>query len=212
MRVRNGLVSVVAAVSLAVLGTGGVSVAHAAGPSGTAPSSGRAAVAACQLTLAQLTSKVMAEVQAQYPSVTTLMLASGESPTGPTTVMTDVTHWEFVINNSAEGAVGSVDVLADLDGTISGMTTNAQRWGGVLPIIPPVTMEPTEAYSILQAAGHTDAYQFVSLVKPLVADPHLQYHFSNTLGGQGYAVNTDVPHTVAPILPGALGALEPDDC
>jgi len=91
--------------------------------------------------------------------------------------------------------------------TISGITSHAQQWGGVLPITLPVGLDPAEAYRILAEAGHPDAFQFVSLVKPLVADPHPQYHFSDTRGGsEGFAVNTDVPHIVQPILGGTLGA------
>jgi hypothetical protein len=217
VRVRNGLACVIAAASLAVLGTGGMTAAQAAVRSGTSSPSHAEATRAAQLTLEQLTSEVMARVHSEYPTVTTLMLASGESPSGPTTTMTDVTQWEYVINNSTQGAIGSVDVKADLDGTIASVTTHAQRWGGVQPIALPVTMDPTEAYAILVEAGDGGPYQFVSLVKPLIANAHVQYHFSNMRGGsEGWAVNTDEPHTVSPILGGALGStlggFEPTGC
>ncbi|GAA2139421.1 hypothetical protein GCM10009760_21660 [Kitasatospora kazusensis] len=223
MRLRTSLACTVAALSFAAMAGGGAGAAQAAAPRtalapvGSAVPAGaglRASAVRAQLTLAQLTDKVLAQVKAQYPTVTTLMLASGEAPGGPTTDMAQVTQWEFVVNNTAQGPVGSVDVEADLGGTVSGITTHAQRWGGVLPITLPITMDPTEAYGIVATAGHPGPYQFVALVKPLVAGPHLQYHFSNVRGGnQGYSVNTDEPHTVSPIGGGAtLGAPEPPEC
>lgn len=214
MRIRTSIGCAFAALGLTVLGGGGgLSAAQAAEPLGVSSPAGAQTRAATQLTLAELTDAVLAQVKAQYPTVTTLMLASGESPSGPTTDMAQVTQWEFVVNNSVAGPVGSVDVQADLDGTVSGITPHAQRWGGVLAIGLPITMEPAEAYAILVAAGHPEPYQYVSLVKPLVADPHVQYHFSTTRGGsQGFSVNTDVPHTVAPILGGTLGEPEPPEC
>ena len=210
MRARSRIAVAIAAAGLMVLGTGGMTAAQAVARPGVSAPSGLEGTRAVQLTLSQLTREVLDRVREDYPTVTTLMLASGESPSGPTRDMSDVTQWEFVLNNSEQGAVGSVDVKADLDGAIFSVTTHAQRWGGVQPIALPVAMDPAEAYAILVEAGHTDAYQFVSLVKPLVANAHLQYHFSNIRGGSiGYAVNTDEPHTVSPILGSGLGGLEP---
>ncbi|WP_052070251.1 hypothetical protein [Streptacidiphilus albus] len=209
---RKTLGCTVAALGLAVLG-GALSPAQAATARHTTHRTAERAAAADQLTLAQLTDKVLEHVQAEYPTVTTLMLASGESPSGPTTDMAKVTRWDFVLNNSVAGAIGSVEVAADLDGTVSGIRTNAQRWGGVLPIDLPITLQPAEAYDILAGAGHAEAFQFVSLVKPLVPDARTQYHFSNVRGGsQGWAVDMNRPHEVRPILGSGLGSLEPGDC
>ena len=213
---RKTLGCTVAALGLAVLG-GALSPAQAA-TTHTVPTLGvthQAAHRANQLTLSQLTDKVLEHVQAAYPTVSTLMLASGESPSGPTTDMAKVTRWDFVLNNSVAGPIGSVEVAADLDGTVSGITPHAQRWGGVLPISLPITLQPAEAYAILAGAGHADAFQFVSLVKPLVPDARTQYHFSNVRGGsQGWAVDMNKPHEVRPILgaDAGLGALQPGDC
>ena len=207
MTIRMSLGCTVAALTLAALGGSGLSTAQAAVPSRTASPVGSQTVAAQRLTLPLLAQEVLERVRTEYPTVTTLMLASGESPSGPTRDMAQVSSWEFVVNNSAQGPIGSVDVRADLDGSISAITPHAQRWGGVLPISLPITMDPAEAYRILVAAGHDDPFQYVSLVKPLVADPHEQYHFSDRLGsGDGWAVNVDEPHTVSPILGGSLGA------
>ena len=209
---RKTLGCTVAALGLAVLG-GALSPAQAATTHHNTHRAAQRAAAAAQLTLAQLTDEVLEHVQAEYPTVTQLMLASGESPSGPTTDMAKVTHWDFVINNSVAGAVGSVEVAADLNGTVGGIRTHAQRWGGVLPINLPITLQPAEAYDILAGAGHAEAFQFVSLVKPLVPDARTQYHFSNVRGGsQGWAVDMNPPHEVRPILGSGLGSLEPGDC
>lgn len=209
MRIRKTLGCTVAALGLAVLG-GALSPAQAATghPATTLGGTRQAAHRAAQLTLAQLTDVVLEHVQAEYPTVSTLMLASGESPSGPTTDMARVTRWDFVLNNSVAGPIGSVEVAADLDGAVSGIRTHAQRWGGVLPITLPITLQPAEAYDILAGAGHADAFRFVSLVKPLVPDARTQYHFSNMRGGsQGWAVDMNPPHKVRPILGRGLGSL-----
>ena len=207
MTIRMRLGCTVAALTLAALGGGSLSAAQAAVPQGASSPVRSLTAPAHRLTLQTLTRVVLERVRAEYPTVTTLMLASGESPSGPTRDMAQVSKWEFVVNNSQPGPVGSVDVKADLDGSISAVTPHAQRWGGVLPLDPPVPLSPAEAYRILVAAGHDQPFQFVSLVKPLVAHPHTQYHFSDRLGGsEGWAVNVYHPHTVSPILGGSLGA------
>ncbi|MFF1768015.1 hypothetical protein, partial [Streptomyces sp. NPDC058249] len=140
--------------------------------------------------LSQLLEKATAPVKAEYPKAD-LMLAEGEAPGGPTSKMADVTDWRFVFNTNADQprAKKSVEISGNLDGAVGRMKGNATPWAGVMPISTQKLMSPSDAYNVLKT---DQAYQYVSLVKPLNADPHLQYHFSKTRGGcDGFAVNTD---------------------
>jgi hypothetical protein len=201
MRLKNSVVSAVVAVGLAVTGFAGASAAQAVTKtSRTAPAAPSAPSASNeQLTLQQLLDLTRTEVHDLFPNAT-LMLADGSSPTGPTRDMTQVTDWHLVYNtNDAASRIKSIELFAYLDGQINEPIYRTQPWGGVLPIRHEIGLSPEEAYAILVRAGHGNAYKYVSLVKPLVFRPELQYHFSNIRGGcDGFAVNVD-GHAVNPI-------------
>ncbi|MEV4442279.1 hypothetical protein AB0K09_25385 [Streptomyces sp. NPDC049577] len=139
-----------------------------------------------RLSLAELTERATAKVRPDHPQAV-LMVAEGDAPAGPTRDMSRVSHWRFVFNDRGNS---SAEVSGDLDGTLGPVRVHGSRWVGALPIEEKVTMTPAEAYARLTAAGHGDAFRYVSLVKPMGTPPwRLQYHFSHHPGGcDGYAV------------------------
>ncbi|MFF4734768.1 hypothetical protein ACFY2W_02540 [Streptomyces sp. NPDC001262] len=141
-----------------------------------------------QLSLPELVERATDRVRAAHPQAV-LMLAAGDSPGGPVRDMDRVTHWRFVFNNRDNS---SEEISGSLDGTLGPVTPHTGRWMGVLAIGELPAMTPDQAYDRLEAAGHGDAYRYVSLVKPMGTPPwHLQYHFSQHPGGcDGYAVFT----------------------
>ncbi|MFF1630316.1 hypothetical protein [Streptomyces sp. NPDC058272] len=207
MKMRRSFAAVVVSSTIAVIGSAGAGAAfaspapaHSADPSAhsadpSAHSADPSAHSADPSTptatdLSQLLEKATAPVKAEYPKAD-LMLAEGEAPGGPTSKMADVTDWRFVFNTNADQprAKKSVEISGNLDGAVGRMKGNATPWAGVMPISTQKLMSPSDAYNVLKT---DQAYQYVSLVKPLNADPHLQYHFSKTRGGcDGFAVNTD---------------------
>jgi hypothetical protein len=191
MKLRSRLAAIVVACGLAAGGIVGAGAAQAVPPA-AAVSVRHEMRAADQLSLQQLLDAVADEVHYLFPQAT-LMVANGSSPSGKTKDMSQVTDWRLVYNtNDTASRIKSLEVHATLEGEIVGTIYHTSPWGGVLPITGEVGLTPEEAYAILQDAGHTGAYQYVALVKPLVARPHLQYHFSNIRGGcDGYAVNVD---------------------
>jgi hypothetical protein len=201
MRLRIGFVSAAIACGLAVTGFAGASAARAVTPAPahvhSAPAAPHQAVE--QLTLQQLLDLTRVEVHDLFPSAT-LMLADGSSPSGPTRDMTQVTAWRLIYNtNDAASRIKSLEIHANLDGQLNQPIYHTLPWGGVEPIRHEIGLSPEQAYAILVRAGHDNAYQYVSLVKPLVFNPQLQYHFSNIRGGcDGFAVNVD-GHAVNPI-------------
>ncbi|MEV5239065.1 hypothetical protein AB0K89_08110 [Streptomyces cinnamoneus] len=201
MELKARLVAPIAACAFVATGMLGANAAQAAVP--VAPSaSGPAAHVAqgvTQLSLQQLTELVTLRVHLEYPNAK-LLLADGSAPGGRTRDISKVTDWRFVFNTAdRQSDVKSVQIKATLGGEVGPMTTYRSPWIGVAVIDGPTYLSPAQAYDILKRAGHGDAYQYVSLVKPVVAKPHLQYHFSNIRGGcDGYAVNVD-DHAVNPI-------------
>jgi hypothetical protein len=191
MRLRNGIASAILACGLTLTGIAGAGAARAEAPTTAAMQPApQAAVEA--LTLQQLLDLTRIEVHDLFPDAT-LMLADGSSPTGPTTDMTQVTDWRLIYNtNDSRSRIKSLEIDANLDGQINQPIYHTLPWGGVLDIRREIGLSPEEAYKVLQAAGHGNAYQYVALVKPLVFNPQLQYHFSNIRGGcDGFAVNVD---------------------
>ncbi|MGW1073671.1 hypothetical protein [Streptomyces sp. NPDC002537] len=192
MKLGKRFVAPVAVCALAATGVIGAGAAQAApqAPHPVTASAQRTVRVVDELSLDQLTELVTDRVRLEYPGAK-LMLADGSSPTGPTRDMSRVTDWRFVFN-TGQSAVRSVEITAKLDGEIGSLVTHRSPWGGVMVIDEPVDLTPAEAYDILRDAGHGQAFQYVSLVKPLVFKPHLQYHFSGIRGGcDGYAVNVD---------------------
>lgn len=192
MKLRRSVAVLVAACGLSVTGIAGAGAAQAVTPSGGPVAIARALRGEEQLSLQQLLDLATHKVRGTYPNAS-LMLADGASPTGSTRNMEDVTDWRLVYNtNDASSQVKSLELYTTLEGEISHPVLHNQPWGGVVRIPDQVGLSPDLAYSILMAAGHDDPYQYVSLVKPLIANPHLQYHFSNIRGGcDGFAVNVD---------------------
>ncbi|GHC70458.1 hypothetical protein [Streptomyces cinnamoneus] len=194
MKLKARLVAPVAACAFVATGMLGAGAAQAAVPVVPVAAGPAAHVAqgVAQLSLQQLTELVTLRVHLEYPNAK-LMLADGSAPGGRTQDVSKVTDWRFVFNTAdRQSAVKSVQVKATLNGEVGPLTTYRAPWGGVAAIDGPTYLSPAQAYDILKRAGHGDAYQYVSLVKPLVAKPHLQYHFSNIRGGcDGYAVNVD---------------------
>ncbi|MQY10207.1 hypothetical protein SRB5_03140 [Streptomyces sp. RB5] len=193
MKLRNSVAAVIIACGLAATGIAGAGAAQAVSPAAAPTVSVRhEAKTADQLSLQQLLDVVADEVRDTFPNAT-LMVADGSSPSGKTQDMSQVTDWRLVYNtNDSTSRIKSLELHATLEGEIDQPIYHTSPWGGVLPITAEVGLTPEEAYTILQDAGHGDAYQYVALVKPLVAQPHLQYHFSNIRGGcDGYAVNVD---------------------
>ncbi|MFE4590543.1 hypothetical protein [Streptomyces laurentii] len=191
MRLRISVAAVVAACGLAAGGIAGAGPAQAVTPA--APVSLRHQEKyADQLCLWQLIDLVTAQVHETYPDAT-LMLADGSSPSGPTTDMSKVTDWVLIYNTNTPGSsVQALEIHATLEGEIDEPVPHTVPWGGTLPITERVSLSPAKAYAVLKEAGHGDAYEFVSLLRPLVPQSHLQYHFSHTRGGcDGYAVNVD---------------------
>ncbi|MFI1801232.1 hypothetical protein ACH427_28345 [Streptomyces sp. NPDC020379] len=142
--------------------------------------------ARAELSLLDLIGRATNRVRESDPQAV-LMVAAGDSPSGPTRDMAEVTHWRFVFNNRDNS---SAEISGDLDGTLGPVTEHKSRWVGALPVDEEITMTPAQAYDRLVDAGHGDAFRYVSLVKPMGTPPwHLQYHFSNHPGGcDGYAV------------------------
>ncbi|KJY41734.1 hypothetical protein VR41_11310 [Streptomyces sp. NRRL B-1568] len=196
MNLKNSVACALAACCLTAFGVTGMAGGTAQAAAFTAGHDGNATA---QLSLQQLTDKVSARIKHDYPNAK-LMLADGSSPSGPTKDMSKVTAWRFVFNTpDGPSGVKSVEVPADLSGKIGGIVKHPSPWGGVYAIDKRTPLTPAEAYDILRRAGHDQAYQYVSLVKPLVFKAHLQYHFSGKRGGcNGYAVNVD-DHAVNPI-------------
>ncbi|MBR7835439.1 hypothetical protein KDL01_19345 [Actinospica durhamensis] len=194
MKIKNILAATVVAGALATTGILGAGAAQAATPlRAAAPAATLAELRdAHQLTLLELIDVVRYDVRESFPT-STLMLADGASPSGPTTDMYKVTDWRFVFNtNDPTSRIKSLQVNATLAGAIQPPTYYTAPWGGVASIPDWVGMSPELAYHILRTAGHGNAYQYVSLLKPLVANPQLQYHFSNIRGGcDGFAVNVN---------------------
>ncbi|WP_438489956.1 hypothetical protein [Streptomyces sp. S186] len=190
MKLRNSLAVVIVACGLAVTGVAGTGAAQAATPASASVAHG--VKAADQLSLQQLLDAAADEVHMTFPNAT-LMVADGSSPSGKTQDMSQVTDWRLVYNtNDGASRIKSIELHATLEGEIDQPVYHTSSWAGVMPITDQAGLTPDEAYTVLQDAGHGDAYQYVSLVKPLVARPHLQYHFSNIRGGcDGYAVNVD---------------------
>ena len=191
MRLRNGAAAVAVTCGLAVTGIAGAGAAQAVTPT-TAAVKSAPHKSVQQMSLQQMLDVVRHQVQSSYPAAT-LMVAAGDSPSGKTKDMSKVTDWQLVYNtNDSSSEIQSVEVHATLQGDIGKQIPHTQPWGGVMAVRDEIGMTPEKAYSILQSAGYHDAYQYVSVVKPLVADARLQYHFSNTPGGcDGYAVNVD---------------------
>ncbi|PNE36989.1 hypothetical protein [Streptomyces noursei] len=190
MKLGNSVAAVIVACGLAVTGIAGTGAAQAATPASA--SVGQGAKAADQLSLQQLLDAAADEVHMTFPKAT-LMVADGSSPSGKTQDMSQVTDWRLVYNTGdGTSRIKSIELHATLEGEIDQPIYHTSSWAGVMPINGQAGLTPDEAYGILQDAGLGDAYQYVSLVKPLVARPHLQYHFSNIRGGcDGYAVNVD---------------------
>ncbi|MFK0289804.1 hypothetical protein ACIQU6_04825 [Streptomyces sp. NPDC090442] len=192
MKLRNGVAAVVVACGLAVTGIAGTGAAQATTPASAATPVSHGVKTADQLSLQQLLDAAADEVHTTFPHAT-LMVADGSSPSGKTQDMSQVTDWRLVYNtNNSASRIKSLELHATLGGEIDQPIYHTSSWAGVMPITDQAGLTPDEAYSILQDAGHGAAYQYVSLVKPLVARPHLQFHFSNIRGGcDGYAVNVD---------------------
>jgi hypothetical protein len=190
MKLRHGVALLVAACGFSMTGIAGAGAAQAVAPPSAAAVSAHD-VRWAQMPLQQLLDLATHKVKGTFPDAT-LMLADGSSPTGPTRDMDQVTDWRLIYNTNDGGAVKSLELYTTLEGEISHPVFRNQPWGGVVSIPADIGISPDLAYSILQDAGHRDAYQYVSLVKPLIAHPHLQYHFSNIRGGcDGFAVNVD---------------------
>ena len=192
MKIRNLIAATLLAGGLATTGLVGSGAAQAA-TSATATVAALSQLrAADQLSLRQLLDVVGYEVRMSFPKAT-LMVAEGSSPSGPTTDMAEVTDWRLVYNtNDPASPVKSLEVRATLAGAIDAPTYHGSPWGGVVSIPDQVAMSPEEAYHLLRAAGYGYPFQYVSLVKPLVAQPRLQYHFSNIRGGcDGYSVTVE---------------------
>lgn len=192
MKIRKIVAAMLVAGGLATTGLVGAGAAQAATSATTTVASLSQLRAADQLSLRQLLDVVGFEVRITFPNAT-LMVAEGGSPTGPTTDIANVTDWRLVYNtNDAAARVKSLEIHATLAGQIDAPIYHTAPWGGVVSIPDQVAMSPEQAYRILRDAGHGSAFQYVSLVKPLVAQPRLQYHFSNIRGGcDGYSVNVD---------------------
>ncbi|MFF3748667.1 hypothetical protein [Streptomyces kronopolitis] len=148
--------------------------------------------------LAKMIRIVTRKVNEGHPTGTQFMLAQGTAPTGPTTDMSEFTQWYFVFNTDDSH---TIEVQASIDGEVRSISERPGHWGGVMPIGVSPKMSMQDAYALIQAAGYAKGFQFVSLVKPLIAEPHLQYHFENEFAGsgRGYAVNID-SGTVSPIF------------
>ncbi len=192
MKIRKIVAATVVAGALATSGIVGSAAAQAATATAVSVTARPDVRAANELTLLQLLDVVRYEVRMRFPSAT-LMVAEGRSPSGPTTDMAKVTDWQLVYNtNDASTPVKSLQIHATLAGEIDAPVYHSVPWGGVVAIPDRVGMSPEIAYSLLRQAGHGNPYAYVSLVKPLIANPRLQYHFSQTQGGcDGYAVNVD---------------------
>ena len=192
MKIRNIVAAMLVAGGLATTGLVGTGAAQAATSATATVASLSQLRAADQLSLRQLLDVVGFEVRLTFPNAT-LMVAEGSSPTGPTSDIADVTDWRLVYNTNDDAArVKSLEIHATLAGQIDAPVYHTSQWGGVVAIPDQVGMSPEQAYRILRDAGHGHPYQYVSLVKPLVAQPRLQYHFSNIPGGcDGYSVNVD---------------------
>lgn len=200
MKFRNGVAVLIAACGFSLTGISGAGAAQAVTPPAAVRAVPFAALRADQqLTLQELLDRATHKVRGTYPNAS-LMLADGSSPTGPTRDMEKVTDWVLVYNtNDPSIPVKALKLFTDLEGDISAPELLNSPWGGVSRIPDQVGLSPELAYEILDYAGHGDAYEFVSLLKPLVANPHLQYHFSNRRGGcDGYAVFVDT-YAVTPI-------------
>jgi hypothetical protein len=200
MKLRNGVAVLIAACGLSLTGVSGASAAQVVTPPAAVRADALGALRADQqLTLQELLDRATHKVRGTYPNAS-LMLADGSSPTGPTRDMDKVTDWVLVYNtNDPSIPVKSLTLYTDLEGDISHPVLHNAPWGGVARIPDQVGLSPDLAYEILEYAGHGDAYEFVSLLKPLVANPHLQYHFSHHRAGcDGYAVNVD-DYAVNPI-------------
>ncbi|WP_143765126.1 hypothetical protein [Catenulispora acidiphila] len=198
MKLRRSVAVLVAACGFSLASIAGAA-AQVATPSTTPVALSHVLRGEEQLSLQQLLDIASHKVRGTYPNAT-LMLADGASPTGSTRNMDEVTDWRLIYNtNDAGSPVKSLELYATLEGEISHPVLRDQPWGGTVSIPNQVGISPDLAYSILMDAGHNDPYQYVSLVKPLIANPHLQYHFSNIRGGcDGYAVNVD-DYAVNPI-------------
>ncbi|MGW2369376.1 hypothetical protein ACWCZ5_27810 [Streptomyces sp. NPDC001667] len=138
------------------------------------------------LSLLDLVGRATDRVRESDPQAV-LLVAAGDSPSGPTRDMAKVTHWRFIFNNRDNS---SAEISGDLDGSLGPVIRHDSRWVGALPVDEEITMTPAQAYDRLEDAGHGEAFRYVSLVKPMGTPPwHLQYHFSNHPGGcDGYAV------------------------
>jgi hypothetical protein len=199
MKLRNGVAVLVAVCGFSLTGVSGAGAAQAVTPRAAVPAAAVNALRGEQLTLQELLDRATHKVRGTYPNAS-LMLADGSSPTGPTRDMDEVTDWVLVYNTNDPGIpVKSLSLYTDLGGDISHVVPHNAPWGGVARIPDQIGLTPDLAYSILDYAGHGDAYEYVSLLKPLVANPHLQYHFSHHRAGcDGYAVNVD-DYAVNPI-------------
>lgn len=192
MKIRHIVAAMLVAGGLATTGLVGTGAAQAATSATATVASLSQFRAADQLSLLQLLDVVRYDVRATFPNAR-LMVAEGSSPNGPTTDIADVTDWRLIYNTyDSASRVKSLEVHATLAGEIDAPIYHTAPWGGVVAIPDQVGMSPEDAYRILREAGYGRPYQYVALVKPLVAQPRLQYHFSNIPGGcDGYSVSVD---------------------
>ncbi|MFI2458289.1 hypothetical protein [Streptomyces sp. NPDC019539] len=155
-----------------------------------------------QITLQELLDRVSVVVHNSFPKAE-LLVASGESPSGPTRDMSHVTDWRFIYSTGADLGIKTVEVRATLSGQISRPINYKASWRGALPFRGSISLTPTDAYNILQEMGHREAYKYVALVTPLVGEQRRQYHFNRQIEGgcDGYAVGID-DHIAGPICDG----------
>ncbi|MEV6683448.1 hypothetical protein AB0N09_42370 [Streptomyces erythrochromogenes] len=173
------LAPAVLAGTLALAGPAAADAVAPAGPVSTAAQRGD------QLSLSDLTSRVMQQIHALYPHAY-LVEIDGKSPDGPTTDITKVTSWTYRVNDTVDSDhIFFISVTADLDGTIGPFNIKNSIWLGSTPFTS-VDMEPKRADELLKAAGYADAYQYVTLRRPNAGGPtpHPLYIFG--VEGHGY--------------------------
>ena len=112
--------------------------------------------------------QVIDQVHQEYPNAY-LVEGDGQSPSGPTHDIADVTSWRFVLNDTRDAAhpfviFAQVDLNAGWNATL---TTKPSVWVGSNVLTKPTPMTPAQAAQLLQQNGYDGAYQYVTYRQPI---------------------------------------------